>query len=72
VFLGAALRGIEGAGGAQGGKARGLQKCAPKSDLSDFGHLKMPNSGEPEFGCVKTLAFMASSRKSCGATSFWP
>jgi hypothetical protein len=22
----------------------------PKSDLSDFGHLKMPNSGKPEFG----------------------
>src|SRR5215831_13328192 len=22
----------------------------PKSDLSDFGHLKVPNSGKPEFG----------------------
>ena len=22
----------------------------PKSDLSDFGQLKMPNSGKPEFG----------------------
>jgi tRNA(Ile)-lysidine synthase len=23
----------------------------PKSDVSDFGHLKVPNSGKPEFGC---------------------
>src|SRR5258708_371429 len=23
----------------------------PKSDLSDFGHLKVPSSGKPEFGC---------------------
>ena len=22
----------------------------PKSDVSDFGHLTMPNSGRPEFG----------------------
>ena len=23
----------------------------PKSDISDFGPLKVPNSGKPEFGC---------------------
>jgi len=23
----------------------------PKSDVSDFGQLKVPNSGKPEFGC---------------------
>ena len=22
----------------------------PKSDISDFGHLRVPNSGKPEFG----------------------
>ena len=27
----------------------------PKSDLSDFGHSKMPNSGKPEFGCEGKL-----------------
>jgi hypothetical protein len=24
----------------------------PKSDLSDFGQSKLPNSGIPEFGCA--------------------
>jgi dihydrofolate synthase / folylpolyglutamate synthase len=27
----------------------------PKSDVSDFGHSKMPNSGKPEFGCEGKL-----------------
>jgi DNA helicase-2/ATP-dependent DNA helicase PcrA len=27
------------------------QPSQPKSDVSDFGHLKAPNSGTPEFGC---------------------
>jgi hypothetical protein len=59
VFLSVAFPGLEGAGRASGDKAGRLQKCAPKSDLSDFGYLKMPNSGEPEFGCPMALSFMA-------------
>jgi hypothetical protein len=35
------------------GRERGRRNCAlsqPKSDLSDFGRFKLPNSGKPEFG----------------------
>ena len=43
----------------------------PKSDVSDFGHLGMPNSGKPEFGCggginltavVETLATLGKAQ----------
>src|SRR3989442_15156226 len=27
-------------------------RTPPKSDISDFGHSIVPNSGKPEFGCV--------------------
>ena len=27
----------------------------PKSDISDFGQLQMPNSGKPEFGREREL-----------------
>src|SRR5215467_2493530 len=27
----------------------------PKSDISDFGHSIVPNSGKPEFGCGESL-----------------
>ena len=30
-----------------------MSTSQPKSDLSDFGQLKMPNSGKPEFGCTR-------------------
>ncbi len=32
------------------GTAGALTSPQPKSDVSDFGHLKVPNSGKPEFG----------------------
>jgi hypothetical protein len=42
--------------------------CQPKSDISDFGHLIVTNSGKPEF--VKALSLLAASshnRQSSGA-----
>jgi hypothetical protein len=37
--------------GADGGAAGSVCSLSqPKSDISDFGQLGMPNSGKPEFG----------------------
>ena len=32
----------------------------PKSDISDLGHLRVPNSGKPEFGWggIKPVAYL--------------
>ena len=36
----------------------------PKSDISDLGHLKVPNSGKPKFGRGRYTAFVAASTHS--------
>jgi hypothetical protein len=42
-----------------------VASCAlaqPKSDLSDFGRFKVPNSGKPEFGAGEgTMVWQTSS-----------
>jgi hypothetical protein len=61
--IGPALVGRKGAGavsgkaavdvsqaGSAGALSRFVPSPQPKSDLSDFGRLKAPNSGKPEFG----------------------
>ena len=35
----------------------------PKSDLSDFGQLRMPNSGKPEFGWERCACGEAASHQ---------
>src|ERR1700704_4485468 len=40
-----------------------MSTSQPKSDLSDFGQLKMPNSGKPEFGCMRGEVHRACGRR---------
>src|SRR5215471_5784465 len=51
------------------GRERGRRNCAlsqPKSDLSDFGRFKLPNSGKPEFGVGEGSSLFRRRRKGEG------
>ena len=37
----------------------------PKSDVSDLGHLRVPNSGKPEFGRGRDCSLLTKLSSSC-------
>jgi hypothetical protein len=50
-------------------KSSALTYPQPKSDLSDFGHFKVPNSGKPEFGWHGARTILPTRKTLCDANT---